>query len=150
MRFVSAVLVAATAAALAGCDSGPKFAPVSGRVTYDGKPLANAFVEFSPVSPGGGGDPGPGSVGKTDAEGRYTLHSGLDKDVGGAVVGKHKVRISTADGSDSGGDRDADSGAGKKRKAAGPVIPDRYFGNTTLSFDVPPGGTDGANFDLTK
>ena len=53
-----------------GC-SGPgfDFVPVSGRVTKNGQPLANVRVTFQPE----GENPGPGSAGTTDADGRYTL-----------------------------------------------------------------------------
>ena len=63
-------------AALAGCaDAGPKYAPVSGRVTLNGEPLAGVSVDFQPVAAGKDADPGPGSTGKTDKDGRFTLRS---------------------------------------------------------------------------
>src|SRR5262245_18422913 len=80
-----------------GCSGeGYKVAPVSGRVTLDGKPLAGAHVHFAPVATKGKIDPGPTSQGKTDADGRYTLS--LDTSCRpGAVVGHHKVYIITVD-----------------------------------------------------
>src|SRR5262245_48265312 len=73
-----------------GC-GGVKYAPVSGKVTMDGQPLSNAHVNFQPIAEGTM-NPGPGSHGKTDENGNYTLEV-----VGGgqgAVVGKHRVTVS--------------------------------------------------------
>ena len=59
---------------------------VHGRVTLDGKPLAGAKVRFYPVS-------GRGSVGTTDDQGEFELL--YIRNQNGAVVGKHRVTIST-------------------------------------------------------
>src|SRR5438067_9089981 len=81
------------ALAMAGCSSEPyQIANVSGRVTVDGKPVEKVAVMFQPVAPPGNMNPGPGSYGITDADGRYTLRLiGVEKK--GVVVGLHKVRI---------------------------------------------------------
>jgi len=129
---------------LAGCNKGPyEVAAVSGRVTLDGQPVANAAVMFQPVAPEGTVNPGPGSYGITDAEGRYTLKL-VGKETGGAVVGRHKVRVENyTDPGDSSDDR--------PRKAARPAnpIPTKYNrGEAILEFEVPARGTDQADFDL--
>src|SRR5215470_13236777 len=85
-------LLAALAVGAVGCGN-DQVAPVSGRVTLDGQPLANAAVTFQPVRTEGKGNPGPGSGGFTDADGRYTLKV-TGTEARGAVVGKHKVTIS--------------------------------------------------------
>lgn len=52
----------------AGCgESGPELGTVSGFVTLDGEPLANASVGFTGV------DNGPSCYGKTNAGGVYEL-----------------------------------------------------------------------------
>src|SRR5262249_16860770 len=80
-----------------GCSQGPyQGAQVSGQVTLNGKPLANAAVLFQPVAVEGNINPGPGSYGVTDQEGRYTMVL-VGKETKGAVVGKHKVRIANHD-----------------------------------------------------
>ena len=58
------------ACALSGCGGGASYelVPVSGRVTLDGQPLANARVSFQPARDQS--DPGPGASGVTDAEGK--------------------------------------------------------------------------------
>lgn len=80
------VLVAA--ASLAGCGRGdqPDLAPVTGTVTLDAQPLEGAMVEFSPES-------GKASRAVTDHQGRYELV--YLRDVRGAVLGRHRVRIIT-------------------------------------------------------
>jgi hypothetical protein len=127
---------------LAGCGSESyKTAHVSGKVTLNKKVLANAYVTFQPVATEANKNPGPGSGGKTDSDGRFTLTlTAPDRHGSGAVVGKHKVRITLAPDGDTADDRP------KKFKQ----LPAKYSGKTTtLECDVPASGTDAANFDLT-
>ena len=126
---------------LSGCSpEGYRIAPVSGRVTLDGKPLANAAIVFSPVASADNMEPGPGSGGKTDADGRYILTI-VGKGTRGAVIGKHKVRITMIPDVDPSDDRP------QRPKP----LPPRYSGkNTTLEYDVTPSGSSSANFELTS
>jgi hypothetical protein len=123
----------------AGCRSGPfDTAPVSGRVTLNGKPLAGAAVMFQPVAKGNH-NPGPGSTGLTDEDGRYTL-TVVGTGSKGAVVGMHKVRITMFQKDDSADDQPK------------PVeqLPARYRQkDTVLECDVPADGTTSADFVLT-
>ncbi len=122
---------------LAGCD-GSKYAKVSGRITLNGQPLANAAVVFSPVAVEGNANPGLGSGGKTDADGRYTLLI-AGTETKGAVLGKHKVRIMLISDNDS-----ADDKLQKNKR-----LPPKYSGkDTELEFEVVPGGSKAADFDL--
>src|SRR5262245_3421686 len=90
-------MLAALAVVLAGCSRGPyQVASVSGRVTLDGQPLPSAAVLFQPVAPEGNINPGPGSYGITDEDGRYSMTL-VGVESKGAVVGKHKVRIAYHD-----------------------------------------------------
>jgi hypothetical protein len=131
-------VLAALALLSAGCGSQPyRTARVSGRVTLNGSPLADAAVTFQPV-PVKGDSPGPGSGGVTDAEGRYTL-TVVGKTTRGAVVGKHKVRITMFQKDDSADDRP------KRVKR----LPAKYNAKTELECEVPAGGTDSADFKLT-
>jgi hypothetical protein len=122
---------------LVGCGSG-KTAPVSGRVTLNGKPLVNASVTFAPVGEKGSQEPGPSSAGKTDADGRYTLELIGGQGGSGAVVGKHKVRIALQ----------GELPTSEDRPETLKQLPLKYNGQTTLEFDVPAKGTDAADFDL--
>jgi hypothetical protein len=123
-----------------GCGSDAKFAPVSGKVTLDGAPLGNAHVAFQPMGKAGSDSPGAGSYGVTDPDGKFTLRSG-ENDQPGAIVGKHRVEINIkADSSD----------ADPRTRASQPkiVLPMKYNRQSELTFEVPAGGSDKANFDI--
>jgi hypothetical protein len=123
--------------AAAGCSEPPyRLAPVSGKVTLNNKPLANAWIHFAPMAQSGKMDPGPTSHGQTDSRGAYTVH--VRPGQPGAVVGKHRVFISLIEG----GSR-ADAG-GRGRE----MIPARYNQKTGLTLEVPADGTEQAIFDL--
>ena len=79
------------AVALAGCSGDPnrsQLVPISGTVTLDGVPLANAVVAFSPA----GSTRGVGSLGRTDSGGKYTLATPQGSP--GVVPGEYKVTVS--------------------------------------------------------
>src|SRR5688572_4283588 len=138
IRFVSALITGITLTT-AGCGKNPhRLAPVSGKVTMDGNPLANATVAFLPDTKPGA-MPSPTSRGETDQNGRYTLTSSEDKP--GAVVGMSKVRISTMK---STGGSEGEGGALLARE----TVPERYNARTELTFDVPEEGTEAADFAL--
>jgi hypothetical protein len=134
--------------AAAGCSGGAKFAPVSGVVTLDGKPYGNAVVSFQPIGDKGNPNPGKGSSAYTDENGRFVLVGADGED--GAVVGKHLVRIMTR-GNDVvgqpevGSPDDAPVGRGKVDP-----IPPEWNALSKVEFEVPKGGTDKANFDITS
>jgi hypothetical protein len=128
-------------------DGGAKVAPVSGRVTLNGRPIPNAVVLFMPV---GDGKPeaGPSSLGLTDAAGNYTLTLTAPEKAKGALVGTHKVLITLAEEKP-----DPDRPQPVKRLLPEPVkrlLPARYGSKETtpLEFRTPPTGTDSANFEL--
>lgn len=76
-----------------GCSkgSGLKTGNVSGTVTFEGKPVANAQVVFQPKQGG------QNAVGTTDANGRYTLMTGTDR---GALIGEHRVTVTVQSGAE--------------------------------------------------
>jgi hypothetical protein len=123
-----------------GCTS-RKYVPVSGRVTMNGKPLANATVSFQPIAREGAVEAaGAGSTGKTDANGEFTLKNIAGQD--GALVGEHRVLISLLTVKEEDGDR---------RRGGPPqmdVVPAQYNRDSKLTFTVPPGGTKNADFPL--
>ena len=122
-----------------GCGSG-KFAPVSGTVTMNGKPLAGAIVSFMPVVERKGLEAPLGSSGKTNDKGEYTLTSDTGRT--GALVGKHRVSVSLMN---------PGTGASDDRRRPGQLVnqvPVRYNGKTELTYEVPAGGTDKADFTL--
>jgi hypothetical protein len=125
-----------------GC-GGTKHAPVSGKVTLNGQPLANVFVSFQPIAKEGSTEAGPGSSGTTDAQGRFTLKMATGEN--GAVVGKHRVIISQVVNKtdDTGDARPTRGGPPQMEK-----LPARYNSESQETFDVPSGGTDKADFAL--
>jgi hypothetical protein len=125
---------------IAGC-SAPTTAPVSGRITLDEKPLANATVIFQPISENS--NPGPGSQGKTDRNGNFTLTLMKKGEPIGAIVGNHKVSITAYEGHDG-----TVPSSGSDMKFAKRIVPAEYNVNSTLTFEVPAGGSASANFDL--
>lgn len=129
-----ALLPITLAVLAAGC-GGPsyKLAAVSGKVTMDGKPGASLSVMFSPVDV----MDGPPSVGTTDAEGRYTLMVQDANKRSGAVVGKHKVFITVDSSHDT-------------KPTYHVQVPEWYNRKTILTFDVPAGGKDDADFNLSS
>jgi len=72
---------------LVGCGRSqyPETARVKGTVTLDGSPVENATIIFAP-------DSSRASRGRTNERGEYTLI--LKKQIPGAVLGDHQVRIS--------------------------------------------------------
>ena len=69
-----------------GCGGDSNIGKVEGVVSLDGEPLKRALVCFYPTD-------GRASAGQTDEEGHYELQ--YIRNVKGAVVGPHKVTIST-------------------------------------------------------
>jgi hypothetical protein len=134
-RFV----LAALALPLTGCGGGPKPVPVSGRVTLDNKPLANATLQFVPVSGSSDTPYQVSSVGTTGEDGRYTLALNTDAGAKGAVVGKYKVIITIG----------APHGAETKHTFH-KQLPDRYNRKTELECEIPSQGRDDADFKLNS
>jgi len=126
-----------------GCDSG-EFAlvPVGGVVTLDGNPVAGARVIFSPQRTGEEAlVAGPASDGLTDDTGRYSLVTSVSGE-NGATVGAHTVTIRTYTAKS---DRSKDTHTVVRKEE----IPAAYQEPGALVFEVPSGGTEAADFELT-
>jgi hypothetical protein len=80
-------------ACLVGCSSDPPLAPVSGKVTMNGKPLKNVRVDFHPDADKG--TRGKGSTGTTNEQGEFTLT--YEEGKPGAIVGHHRVILTDLD-----------------------------------------------------
>lgn len=112
-------------ATIAGCSRSnrPPLGAVTGTVTLDGHPLAAAAVHFTPSGPG------RTSLGSTDLAGAYRLR--YLRDIEGANLGRHTVRIMTA----------TEENAGRE------ILPPRYHAATVLEALVQP-GTNRIDFSL--
>jgi hypothetical protein len=144
-RVCVAFFGAAVVAAGCGFSSKPyATAPVSGRITLDGKPLAGARVIFFPIhDPQAGALSGPEAYGITDAGGRYTLTTAFGDP--GATVGPTRVTVSTVKYEQSQTDPESIKVAVTER------IPKKYFTERgMLKFEVTPKGSPSADFDLTS
>jgi len=127
------------------CGSKFPVAPVSGTVTYQGTPLADATVTTQPIAIDSV-NPGPGSFGKTDAQGHYELEL-VKPAKKGAIIGDHRVMIScpTDSPADStpppfGDDPNANRQVGRRWPAT--------FSDGSLRLNVPPQGRTDADFHL--
>jgi hypothetical protein len=113
------------AMSLAGCsNTGPEIAPVTGRITLDGKPLEKADIIFQPA------DSKPPSSARTGADGRYQL--AYKRGVMGGTVGSNTVQITIS----------------SDVVANPPNIPARYNSESELTKEVKPGPNE-INFALT-
>ena len=112
--------------------------PVGGTVTLNGKALAGAAVTFTPI-PAPGEEPiGLSSHGETDDQGRFTLATIDGRE--GAVVGKHKVYVSTA--------KSTVDENGKVTQTRPELVPKKYV-DTPPVVEVPAGGSDSLVVELT-
>jgi hypothetical protein len=142
--FRTALLFGIAVVSIVGCSSSESFVPVSGKVTLNGNPLSHATVSFQPFAKAGSIEAGEGSTAKTNEKGEFTLSSSTGKR--GALVGKHRVSISALDPQI--GEHDARPPRGGWPRAD--KVPSRYNAKTELTYDVPSGGTNKADFDLTS
>lgn len=122
---------------LAGCGDEFDRVPVSGRVTLNGEPFVGAHVQFQPVAQEGQTAAGQGSFGVTDDNGHYS-QEGIEGQAG-AVPGPNRVIIS----------RTKELPASDLSSPLDSSIPEKYTDGSTL-FEVPAGGTEQADFELSK
>jgi hypothetical protein len=88
VRFLAVALVGLVPVACG--PSGPEMASISGKVTYDGKPVPKGTITFIPVIPAG-----RNAVGVIGPDGSYSLQT--EKPGDGALLGDYTVTISAHD-----------------------------------------------------
>jgi hypothetical protein len=102
-----------------GCSSSGELttAPVSGKVTYNGKPVPNGTVMFVP-------DQGPPATGEIAKDGSYRLSTYTDGGGDGAVLGNHKISITALQDT---------SGALPEQRSGTPkaIVPRKYLSHET-------------------
>ncbi|QDT96021.1 carboxypeptidase regulatory-like domain-containing protein [Gimesia aquarii] len=129
--FLSVVLILSSGC---GSQSGdmPEIAIVKGWVKLDGEPVKSASVIFQP-------EKGRPSVGHTDYDGNFELKYIADKK--GAVLGNHKVSISTY--------KVEEIVESDERHEVPERIPEEYNTRTNLTASVEPGINE-INFELNS
>lgn len=122
------LVIAALGLWISGCGGSqagmPPLGQVNGRITLDDQPLDGAEVIFQPAD-------GRPSVGKSDSSGHYKMAYTMD--VNGAMVGAHKVTITSA--------RTASGGEGGQPLVASrkEILPVKYHTKSELTADVKKG-----------
>jgi hypothetical protein len=135
LRATRTVLALLAVVLVASCDNGPPSGEVSGRVSYDGKPLDNGSITFFPTD---GKSPTAGGLIK---DGKYAVLK--------VSVGKYKVTIS---GSQIVGQKKLYN---TPNSPTAPItvdpLPEKYkdWNKTELTLDVKPGPNE-KNWDLAK
>jgi len=137
------VLAMAFYSSCLGCGGSAKLAAVSGRVTYNGKPVEKADVSFTPVE-----GASRAATGLTHTDGRFTLGTFGSGD--GAFIGKYRVSIVAVGPSRKSKPGETGSGISGDIVPGDPLIPPKYFAPDTsgLTFEVKR-GSNWANFELT-
>ena len=123
----------ALAVAAAGCggDGKQRLAPLTGTVTYKGKPVVGASMTFIPddttLRP---------AIALTDADGRYVMETYEPKD--GAAVGSGRIAISLRGPSKKVKPGMGDAALEQLAEAGDPLVPIRYFDpdKSGLRYDV--------------
>ena len=128
--FACAVGFTLLGACLAGC-GGPGVCEVSGTVTYDGQPVKQGGITFTPSD---GNSP---TAGATIKDGRYTCK---------LTPGEHMVAIHGSNAVDCKPIDITQSGA---PAPSSELLPAKYHQNTELKYDAQPGKQE-KNWDLAK
>ena len=124
-----------------GCNrNGLRYAPVTGTITVDGKPIGRAEIVLSCEE--ATVRPRPTTRGVTDNAGNFVLRS-LTPDkqlIKGAVVGRHHITVTTRI-------LELDSRGGT-RVVREELLGSEYTKGEALTVDVPPEGIEGLRLDL--
>jgi len=145
----SCVLLCSVLALGLGCGkSGPKVktADVAGTVLLDGRPLVDVTVVFV------GKNAQFVGMGKTGPDGKYTLDTGSIPGKRGAMPGSNQVYFTTALDDAAKGPPIVPPTDTARLDPKGSPIPPKYSNpvQPALSFDVPEGGTQSADFQLSS
>ncbi len=134
-RFHDLAFFALVVAICIGCSRDTHhMAPVSGRVTLNGKPLTTGVVATLPNS-------GRGAKGVINSDGTFTLGTYSTND--GALVGAHKVGVASFDET---------KGRGPESPNGKLLIPDRYLNpqSSGLTIEVKADGNNTPELKLTS
>ncbi len=117
-----------------GCEKGRELTPVTGKVTYQGRPLAFGTVMLQAAN----GQPATGTI---NTDGTFQVETYGEG--GGAPIGQLRVRVLCFEC--QGPNPPTNGGQGR------PLIPKKYttYAMSGLTFEVKPGETQELNIDLT-
>jgi hypothetical protein len=131
---ITAIVLAIT---LAGCGkSGIERVHISGKATYDGKPIEIGQIRFVPITP----DTGPITIDRIE-NGEYETAT-----TGGVTVGTHRVELRAYDSHEyETAPRVAGSASVKQ------LLPDKYNRKSDVTLEIKSGeGSITRDFELTK
>jgi hypothetical protein len=136
LRRLTILVILISGVGASGCGRADGLVDVQGTVTLDGKPLADAIVQFTAASYASG--TARPAVGRTNSSGRYWLE--YSTGVTGTRPGKYKVTISTFWPSSLTNEEKVIPGNPEK-------VPNVYNSKSMLTADVPEDGAD-VDFEL--
>ncbi len=138
-RYGKAILLFVLALLFAGCDGGAaQFAPVTGKVSYQGVPLRGGTIVFVP-DPDRGNN-GPLAKSSIQPDGKYLLKTG---DIPGAMPGWYRVTVIAVE--------EVRLSAGNNDLAVPrSLVPEKYRDPqlSDLTCEVKPGQENGFDFNL--
>ena len=134
-KFALGLVALAMLAVLPACSNAIKTEGVTGVVTYNGEPLADATVKFLPTD-----GTGSQSYGKTNEKGEYKLQTILGAADAGTTPGEYKVTVDCVETYETGVTFE-ENGEEKNETKVRSVIPEKYNNPETsgLTATVNPG-----------
>ena len=143
-NFALCLVALSMLAVLPACSKAIKTEGVTGVITYNGEPLADATVKFLPTDA-----TGSQSYGKTNEKGEYKLQTLLGAADAGTTPGEYKVTVDCITTVET-GNMIEENGEEKPETVAESLIPAKYNNAETsgLTATVKPGDNT-INFDLT-
>ncbi len=143
-NFALCLVALSMLAVLPACSKAIKTEGVTGVITYNGEPLADATVKFIPTD-----STGSQSYGKTNEKGEYKLQTLLGAADAGTTPGEYKVTVDCIETYETGNMIEENGGEVAETKARS-VIPEKYNNAETsgLTATVNP-GDNAIDFDLT-
>ena len=143
-KFALGLVALAMLAVLPACSKAIKTEGVTGVITYNGEPLADATVKFIPTDA-----TGSQSYGKTNEKGEYKLQTLLGAADAGTTPGEYKVTVDCIETYET-GNMIQENGEEKPETKARSIIPEQYNNAETSGLTATVvAGDNTFNFDLT-
>ncbi|MBR4976394.1 MAG: carboxypeptidase regulatory-like domain-containing protein, partial [Thermoguttaceae bacterium] len=144
--FALCLVALAMLAVLPACSKAIKTEGVTGVITYNGEPLADATVKFIPTDA-----TGSQSYGKTNEKGEYKLQTLLGAADAGTTPGDYVVTVDCVDEVETGRMKKNDDGEDVPETEEIQLVPARYLNGATSGLTATVvKGSNTFNFDLTS